>query len=152
MQTECVIPSIALGSGCNACVICRNESGDSPRIVMMNFGAPRVGNKEFVRVYCTTVPESYRVINKLDIIHRLPRLMKHVPREVSLEEDGDIVIDKMQSIKRDMHSQTDDVQHLIHSSAAKLLPVGKWRAPSDASPRQVDEKERCHIAWIQGTL
>lgn len=68
----------------------RNDDGRSPRVIMMNFGAPRVGNKEFVRVYGETMKESFRVINQLDIIHRIPFFLNHVNKPVEFDEEGNV--------------------------------------------------------------
>ncbi|EKX38677.1 hypothetical protein GUITHDRAFT_154652 [Guillardia theta CCMP2712] len=40
---------------------------------MYNFGAPKVGDDEFVRRYNDLVPNSFRVVNDADVIVRLPR-------------------------------------------------------------------------------
>ena len=65
-----------------------------PSVVMVNFGAPRVGNSEFSHAYSRTVPISYRVVNGLDIIHKLPFFLKHVKHETMFLQDGAMVIDK----------------------------------------------------------
>lgn len=67
-----------------------NEVGKTPRIIMMNFGAPRLGNREFIDVYRQSIHESYRVVNKMDIIHRIPFFLKHVDKEIDFDEDGDV--------------------------------------------------------------
>jgi len=72
----------------------KNAAGEGPTVVMVNFGAPRVGNNEFSRAYSRTVPISYRVVNGLDIIHKLPFFLKHVKHETMFLQDGAMVIDK----------------------------------------------------------
>eukprot|EP00210_Caulerpa_lentillifera_P003466 g3308.t1 len=67
-----------------------NEVGRTPRIIMMNFGAPRLGNGDFIHAYSQTVKESYRVVNKMDIIHRIPFFLKHVNTEVDFDENGKV--------------------------------------------------------------
>ncbi|KAI5072460.1 hypothetical protein GOP47_0012566 [Adiantum capillus-veneris] len=44
-------------------------------ITMYNFGSPRVGNKRFADQYNEIVKDSWRVVNHLDIIPTVPRLM-----------------------------------------------------------------------------
>eukprot|EP00210_Caulerpa_lentillifera_P002903 g2771.t1 len=75
------------------------ESFSKPRVIMMNFGAPRLGNKEFCRVYKDTVKESYRVINKMDIIHRIPFFLHHVDKEVDFDEDGEVKLGNQLLVK-----------------------------------------------------
>ena len=41
--------------------------------VLYNFGAPKVGNDEFVRRFNKLVPNTFRVVNDADVIVRLPR-------------------------------------------------------------------------------
>ena len=43
------------------------------QVIMYNFGAPKVGDDEFVRRYNDLVPNSFRVVNDADVIVRLPR-------------------------------------------------------------------------------
>ena len=40
---------------------------------MYSYGAPRVGCPAFSRLYDTLIPHSYRIVNNLDIVPRLPR-------------------------------------------------------------------------------
>ena len=57
---------------------------------MYNYGSPRVGNAAFARAYDSSVPDSWRVTNRLDVIPRVPRLMGycHVGNSVSVTPDG----------------------------------------------------------------
>jgi len=43
------------------------------QVIMYNFGAPKVGDDEFVRRYNELVPNSFRIVNDADVIVRLPR-------------------------------------------------------------------------------
>ncbi|MCO5594626.1 hypothetical protein L7F22_048659 [Adiantum nelumboides] len=45
------------------------------KVTMYNFGSPRVGNKKFADRYNMIVKDSWRVVNHLDIIPTVPRLM-----------------------------------------------------------------------------
>eukprot|EP00884_Botryococcus_braunii_P003299 jgi/Botrbrau1/12970/Bobra.154_2s0020.4 len=71
-----------------------------PRVVMYNYGAPRVGNKVFAEAYNQEVPDSWRVVNTKDVIPRVPRLMgySHVGRSIALKEDGSLEIDASDEI------------------------------------------------------
>jgi hypothetical protein len=42
-------------------------------VMLYNFGAPKVGNEEFVRRFNRLVPHTFRVVNDADVIVRLPR-------------------------------------------------------------------------------
>lgn len=43
------------------------------QLIMYNFGAPKVGDDEFVRRFNRLVPNAFRVVNDADVIVRLPR-------------------------------------------------------------------------------
>ena len=60
---------------------------------MMNFGAPRVGNADFARIYDTTVADSFRVVDKNDIVHFLPPTYVHSAREICCFQSGEIYVD-----------------------------------------------------------
>jgi len=110
----------------------RDAAGNTPYVMMMNFGAPRLGNREFVRAYGRTVPESYRVVNKLDIIHKIPFFLKHVQREISFEEDGDVIVDKRQSIRleaMESPTETDEEEAEHPDKPKKLTRRGLFKAP-----------------------
>ncbi|XP_074322311.1 uncharacterized protein LOC141659372 isoform X1 [Apium graveolens] len=55
-------------------------------VTMYNFGSPRVGNRNFADVYNQKVKDSWRVINRRDIIPTIPRLMGycHVAQPIYL--------------------------------------------------------------------
>lgn len=57
---------------------------------MYNFGSPRVGNAAFARAYNQSVPNSWRITNKLDMIPRVPRLMgySHIGTSCSVTPGG----------------------------------------------------------------
>ena len=72
------------------CLSCRYRGGKGPGITMYNYGSPRVGNAAFARAYDESVPNSWRITNKLDVIPRVPRLMgySHVGNSCSVLPDG----------------------------------------------------------------
>ena len=55
----------------------------------MTFGSPKVGNKNFVDEYNKYVKDSYRIVNKNDIIEYfpLPIIYKHIHKPIYLEEN-----------------------------------------------------------------
>ena len=69
---------------------CRYRGRKGPGITMYNYGSPRVGNAAFARAYDESVPNSWRITNKLDVIPRVPRLMgySHVGNSCSVLPDG----------------------------------------------------------------
>ncbi|KAJ8609468.1 hypothetical protein CTAYLR_005454 [Chrysophaeum taylorii] len=49
-----------------------------PRLTMVSFGSPRVGNRVWARVYDALVPDSWRVVSDGDVVTGVPRLFfKH---------------------------------------------------------------------------
>ena len=43
------------------------------RLIMYSFGAPRVGDPAFAALFDQLVPDSFRVVNNLDVVARIPR-------------------------------------------------------------------------------
>lgn len=68
------------------------EGGKGPQVGMMNVGAPRVGNRRFVRSYNTTVCPSFRVVNDRDTVPTIPHLYFHVDTEIEVNPDGKLLI------------------------------------------------------------
>eukprot|EP01080_Neovahlkampfia_damariscottae_P010684 gene10684-3305_t len=61
------------------------------RIELMTFGKPRVGNKEFSNYVKKTVQQHYRVVNKKDIVSRIPPRFTgyyHSPQEIWFPTNG----------------------------------------------------------------
>jgi len=59
------------------------------KIMCVTFGSPKVGNNNFVKEYNKYVKDSYRIVNKNDIIEHLPLpfLYKHIHKPIYLEEN-----------------------------------------------------------------
>lgn len=70
--------------------ITRWKHDKPPKIIMYNFGSPRVGNIVFAKSYNTLVPDSWRIANSKDIVASVPRLMGycHAGNCLQLGEDG----------------------------------------------------------------
>eukprot|EP00271_Cylindrocystis_brebissonii_P010522 TRINITY_DN2671_c0_g3_i1.p1 TRINITY_DN2671_c0_g3~~TRINITY_DN2671_c0_g3_i1.p1 ORF type:complete len:706 (+),score=119.60 TRINITY_DN2671_c0_g3_i1:218-2119(+) len=83
---------------------------------MYNFGSPRVGNRRFVDRYNKVLKDSWRVVNKQDIIPTVPKLMGfcHVDTPVYLNFGrgrgmGIVVGDEAAEDIRDVVEKTPDV-------------------------------------------
>ena len=64
-------------------------------IIVYNFGCPRVGNSAFVKLCEKYVPESYRIVNKGDMISILPPNLanyKHAGHPVTLNSTGEFLV------------------------------------------------------------
>ncbi len=51
------------------------------------FGSPKVGNAEFVNFYNKLVPQTYRVVNSVDVVPNLP---PNIPLVISYEHVGEL--------------------------------------------------------------
>ncbi len=73
---------------------CRWSGKASRRVVMYNFGSPRVGNAKFVETYNKLVVDSWRIFNKNDIVSSVPRLCNymHVNNSVAVSEEGKLEV------------------------------------------------------------
>lgn len=65
-------------------------SGGVERLVVYNFGSPRVGSGAFASHFDASLPDAWRVVNAADLIPRVPRLLgyAHVGHSVPLRADG----------------------------------------------------------------
>lgn len=68
---------------------CREWKSTTPRIVMYNYGSPRVGNAALAKEYNAAVPDSWRVTNKKDLVPQVPRSMGFCHVAHGLVIDGD---------------------------------------------------------------
>lgn len=66
-----------------------------PHLIMYNYGSPRVGNKRFARKFNELVPNAYRIVNGLDAVCTVPRLLGycHVGHAAILNE-GKVEVQK----------------------------------------------------------
>lgn len=60
------------------------------RLVVYNFGSPRVGSGAFAAHFDSSLPDCWRVVNAADLVPRVPRLLgyAHVGHAVPLKSDG----------------------------------------------------------------
>lgn len=67
-----------------------------PRLVMYNYGSPRLGNKVFAAEFNRAVPNAWRVVNNNDAVVTVPRLMGycHVGHAVILGAGGAMEIQR----------------------------------------------------------
>lgn len=71
------------------------ECSIGPKIFCYTFGAPRVGNRAFVREYDSLVPNTWQVINDEDVVARVPKFLfmfKHAGRRVIINGKGDMIV------------------------------------------------------------
>lgn len=109
----------------------------APKMGMMNFGAPRVGNGKFVEVYNDTVRESLRVINANDLIHFLPYfLYQHTKFEVLLRPNGEVRIHGMSVQTGDYGEEINELlqsgeikEEQVREKAFKRISVIKHLQP-----------------------
>ena len=69
--------------------------GTVKKIMLYNYGSPRVGSAAFKAAFDAAIPDAWRVINAADIIPRVPRLLgyAHVGHVVCLNRDGTFDLD-----------------------------------------------------------
>lgn len=71
---------------------------DTHDVSCISYGAPKVGNLYFAKLYNELVPNSFRVVNDTDLVSRMPRSLagssplgryKHAGRTVLVNDDGE---------------------------------------------------------------
>ncbi len=94
-------------------------------IFVSTFGAPRVGNRAFHRLYDEHVPIHWRIVVGPDVVAKLPKLgFIHVGKKVLLTKDGDLFIDP-NSLELNLWSG-DAASILYHRKASYLLAMRAW--------------------------
>lgn len=68
----------------------RDENTNGPKVFMMNFGCPRIGNSTFQKLYQKTVEHSCRVAIGDDIICNVPPQFNHVGSELLFEKPDEV--------------------------------------------------------------
>lgn len=92
---------------------------NNTKIICVTFGSPKVGNTNFVKEYNKYVKNSYRIVNKNDIIEHLPFpfLYKHIHEPIYLEENKKITINdillNIYKYFRDKHHILTYIKNLI---------------------------------------
>lgn len=99
-------------------------------VTCMSFGAPKVGNLNFVRLFNKLVPNAFRIVNDADLVSRMPRSLpsgtqvgryKHSGRTVLINEIGNFWIeghhaegyDRMISMEDPFRDRYKNIQDLI---------------------------------------
>lgn len=100
--------------------------GMTPKeIFVSTFGAPRVGNAGFSRIYDTNVPIHWRIVVGPDVVAKLPKIgFTHVGKKVLITVDGDLFIDP-NSLELNLWSG-DVASILYHRKASYLLAMRAW--------------------------
>ena len=62
-------------------------------IGVINYGAPRVGNRAFAENYDKTVLKTFRVIDRYDVVHLLPPFYTHTSRELLCFPNGEVQVE-----------------------------------------------------------
>jgi hypothetical protein len=70
-------------------------AGAAPRVVVYNYGSPRVGNAVFAAEFNARVPNCWRVTNRADAVTQVPRLLGycHVGHCVTLAPGGGALVE-----------------------------------------------------------
>lgn len=94
-------------------------------IFVSTFGAPRVGNRPFYRIYNENVPIHWRIVVGPDVVAKLPKLgYIHVGKKVLITVDGDLFIDPN---SLELNMWTGDVASILyHRKASYLLAMRAW--------------------------
>lgn len=75
---------------------------EKTRVACVTYGAPKVGNVNFSKLYNAAVPNSFRIINDTDLVARMPRSIpggsaldryKHSGRTILIKDDGEYWIE-----------------------------------------------------------
>eukprot|EP00180_Rhodochaete_pulchella_P000365 Plantae.Rhodophyta-Rhodochaete_pulchella.ctg12569.p1 GENE.Plantae.Rhodophyta-Rhodochaete_pulchella.ctg12569~~Plantae.Rhodophyta-Rhodochaete_pulchella.ctg12569.p1 ORF type:complete len:856 (-),score=98.18 Plantae.Rhodophyta-Rhodochaete_pulchella.ctg12569:27-2594(-) len=71
-------------------------------ISLRTFGSPRVGNRAFTRRFAAAVHDSFRIVNRYDIVTSVPAntwpiSFEHVSRPVLIDSDGNWIMDPLYS-------------------------------------------------------
>ena len=81
---------------------------------MMNFGAPRVGNAAFARIYNDTLLETFRVVDQNDVVHLVPPFYTHTAKELLCYKNGEVFVEGVDLTELDntvLTLRTLDVGH-----------------------------------------
>ncbi len=92
---------------------------------IVTFGAPRVGNREFQKVYDDKISAHWRVVNAPDLIPSLPKVgYVHVGKKVLLTATGDLFLDPN---TMEMSLWGKQAQSLLyHRKSSYLLAMKSW--------------------------
>eukprot|EP01012_Entosiphon_sulcatum_P067206 TRINITY_DN9678_c0_g1_i1.p1 TRINITY_DN9678_c0_g1~~TRINITY_DN9678_c0_g1_i1.p1 ORF type:complete len:992 (-),score=141.37 TRINITY_DN9678_c0_g1_i1:308-3283(-) len=66
------------------------------KVLCYTFGAPRAGNSTFAQYYDALVPDTYRIVNKSDVVTTIPPsflgLFRHVGKQVNVDTNGNMIV------------------------------------------------------------
>ena len=86
---------------------------DNMKIKCVTFGAPRVGNNDFINAYNSRIKNSLRIVNKNDIITHvpLPIIYKHNHKPMIINYSHNFQLNIINYFKS-IHSITTYIKHL----------------------------------------
>eukprot|EP00210_Caulerpa_lentillifera_P002840 g2714.t1 len=119
----------------------RWHHGTRPRVAMINFGSPRVGNEAFVENYAKTVPVSFRFRHCSDIIPCFPPNLCHVDHVVKGNPDGSLTV-----IYHEQGEMYGDHTHKENKEDQTL------REAVANHPDIVHHQQRAYYQQIQGAI
>eukprot|EP00172_Hildenbrandia_rubra_P001245 Plantae.Rhodophyta-Hildenbrandia_rubra.ctg17902.p1 GENE.Plantae.Rhodophyta-Hildenbrandia_rubra.ctg17902~~Plantae.Rhodophyta-Hildenbrandia_rubra.ctg17902.p1 ORF type:complete len:675 (-),score=48.16 Plantae.Rhodophyta-Hildenbrandia_rubra.ctg17902:792-2816(-) len=94
-------------------------------LFVSSFGAPRVANASFRRIYNERVPNHWRIVIGPDIVTKLPKVgYQHVGKKVLLTAAGELFIDPNSLEMKHWHG--DPASILYHRKASYLLAMKAW--------------------------
>lgn len=94
-------------------------------IFVSTFGSPRVGNKDFARVYKEVVPLHWRIVVDPDMVAKLPNVgYAHVGKKVVLTPHGDMYIDPSALESRPWTGEA--AVFAYHRKASYMLAMRAW--------------------------
>eukprot|EP00172_Hildenbrandia_rubra_P002990 Plantae.Rhodophyta-Hildenbrandia_rubra.ctg43130.p1 GENE.Plantae.Rhodophyta-Hildenbrandia_rubra.ctg43130~~Plantae.Rhodophyta-Hildenbrandia_rubra.ctg43130.p1 ORF type:complete len:378 (-),score=50.20 Plantae.Rhodophyta-Hildenbrandia_rubra.ctg43130:415-1548(-) len=114
----------ALATICSFDLLLRNDISRD-EVFVSTFGAPRVGNKNFMELYDKQIPLHWRIVVGPDVIAKLPKVgYSHVGKKVLITSDGDLFIDP-NSLELNMWSG-EVASFIYHRKASYLLAMRAW--------------------------
>lgn len=94
-------------------------------VFVSSFGAPRVGNSAFRKLYNDRVPHHWRIVIGPDVVTKLPKVgYQHVGKKVLLTAAGELFIDPNALEMKHWHG--DPASLLYHRKASYLLAMKAW--------------------------
>ncbi|KAA8495046.1 Lipase [Porphyridium purpureum] len=102
------------------------------RVIMRNFGSPKVGNLKYVIDYNERVPSSFRVVNETDVIARMPRgKFHHVGYTCLVSKDGNVWVDDFKGEDPTMSRFSKSFAEMIESERNMMQSLLQGKSLND---------------------